>query len=638
MRLPSTTPLAWLEDRPHYKYREVWQRALVKIRARSNVVLLNQDVKLFGADTLRGDKTADITHPDQARTLIHRQMTAVTASTSSMTVLQPNTKWRLVWSCVYFQLMLYTALIMPYRLAFYEEIKDEWFILDNVVNCLFAVDIILTLNTAYYNKEGELVSNRKAIFLNYLRSWLLIDILACFPFSLVNPPSSDSGTNQYSGLMRFLRLPRLYRLLRLVKIFSQRESHSWFFEKIQELVSLKHSSFRLIVLLTTTAIMIHLMACLWYFVPSMETVGPETWLYARNLQDSSAGEIYMNCLYWTITTLVTVGYGDVVPTTGLEKAVAMIWMLYGVFFISVMVSSFTSLLNSADTKSSLLAGKLAAMDEFAEETKLSKELRFRVRHALRYSAIHTGFSNQVKRGILTELPRTLRFEVAQAMHSGAAKTIPFFSDQDQAFVAAIVPNLNSLLVSEGEVVYSEGDYADEIYFIAQGMCMLMFNSEVCMKRLHRSSYFGEIEVIYMCPRKHTVQACTRTDLLSMNKKLLSFIQSDFPVVYEDLKLVARARNHMNDVTSGKFANLFNSTIRRHRKRAPTRIRKNAGVFSELSEANNPKRSTDERLDEIEDHVKDMRKTLRVLLEGQRMLLPQRTLGTQDSLEVISDLP
>ena len=82
------------------------------------------------------------------------------------------------------------------------------------------------------------------------------------------------------------------------------------------------------------------------------------------------------------------------------------------------------------------------------------------------------------------------------MHQGAAKTVPFFVNRDMVFVSKIVPFLLNLCVSEGEFVYQEGEYPDEIYFLVEGRVNLVFgpNNDV-FKSLQRGSYFGDIEVI-----------------------------------------------------------------------------------------------------------------------------------------------
>ncbi len=44
-------------------------------------------------------------------------------------------------------------------------------------------------------------------------------------------------------------------------------------------------------------------------------------------------------LWWSVTTMTTVGYGDVVPQTGLGRAIAMAVMLVGVGFIAVLTAA-----------------------------------------------------------------------------------------------------------------------------------------------------------------------------------------------------------------------------------------------------------------------------------------------------------
>ena len=76
---------------------------------------------------------------------------------------------------------------MPYKMAYIDsEIGDEWFIVDMTVDALFFIDVLVNCTTAYQDEmEGTLVTSRKKILLNYLRSWMILDIIACFPFGLI---------------------------------------------------------------------------------------------------------------------------------------------------------------------------------------------------------------------------------------------------------------------------------------------------------------------------------------------------------------------------------------------------------------------------------------------------------------------
>lgn len=58
----------------------------------------------------------------------------------------------------------------------------------------------------------------------------------------------------------------------------------------------------------TLIFMVHLLACLWILIGySLEF----SWLHYTGYIDKPRADIYVTSLYWVITTLTTVGYGDV---------------------------------------------------------------------------------------------------------------------------------------------------------------------------------------------------------------------------------------------------------------------------------------------------------------------------------------
>lgn len=550
---PSPAP----ERTPDFKYRAVWRRAYNKIKVRQLLSNLGQEIQLFGANTLNQDVGFGTT--GDVMTLVQKTVIVGKEEESLGFLCRSKSAVLSLWAVLYFALMMYTAFVMPFRLAFYDDSQSAtWTAIDSLVNGLYFLDILITLNTPIANKDGTLITSRKEIFLRYLRSWLLVDLVACIPSSLFGGDMTTQGSaGDVTSLLRLLRLPRLYRLVRLTRVLKMLNhlSVTHCFDRLQQLLSLKHSVMKVMLFLSTVILALHLMSCLWFFVAGLEGLGPETWVGVMELQDSDTSDQYVASMYWAVTTLTTVGYGDIVPTTTIERVVSIIWMIFGLCFFSFTVSSLSSLLNSIDTKESLLSSKLAAIDEFADESHLSKELGYKLRYALRYSTHKTGFSSQVKRGIFNELPRQLRFEVALAMHHGAAKDIPFFIDRDQAFIAATVPFLNSLQVKERDHVYKTGEYADEVYFIAKGQCMYMFQ-DLVMKKLQRGSYFGETEVLLGIPRRRTVLAGMVTDLLSMSRKILRVIEEDFPTVFDEMRQISEIRSRLDDKMYARFQQLF----------------------------------------------------------------------------------
>lgn len=64
------------------------------------------------------------------------------------------------------------------------------------------------------------------------------------------------------------------------------------------------------------------------------------------------GRKYLASIYWSISTVLTVGYGDITASTNTERLVSVLWMMIGVTFYSFTIGVITSVLGKIDTRSS----------------------------------------------------------------------------------------------------------------------------------------------------------------------------------------------------------------------------------------------------------------------------------------------
>ena len=69
------------------------------------------------------------------------------------------------------------------------------------------------------------------------------------------------------------------------------------------------------------------------------------------------------CIYFTITTIATVGYGDISTTNDMERVICCLLMVVGVSFFSIASGIFTNIIQNADIENHKIAEKKAILDK-----------------------------------------------------------------------------------------------------------------------------------------------------------------------------------------------------------------------------------------------------------------------------------
>jgi CRP-like cAMP-binding protein len=239
---------------------------------------------------------------------------------------------------------------------------------------------------------------------------------------------------------------------------------------------------------------------------------------------------------------VTVGYGDISARTQLEMAIAIGWMLAGVGFYSFTVGSLSSFLTSIDTRESILASKMATIQEFAKEAGLSNDCKLRIRSAIRYNTFKVGNVWRDKHSLFRELPKELRFEVASSMYNGVARKFPMFAEKDPAYINFVLPLLQPLRLLNYQYVFKEGDTADEVFLITAGRVNFVIRyGEVVYKSFLRGSMIGDVEVIRQTRRVTNAMCFGNCEFLVLTGKDLNAIINEFPSEGRELISIAKEK-------------------------------------------------------------------------------------------------
>ena len=94
-------------------------------------------------------------------------------------------------------LLVYTAVVVPFRVSFIDSTDiDGWFVNELIMDFLFLLDICFTFNTPFFDKQANMVYNRREIAREYLTGWFLIDLVTTIPFQLLEINHNEEHDSQ----------------------------------------------------------------------------------------------------------------------------------------------------------------------------------------------------------------------------------------------------------------------------------------------------------------------------------------------------------------------------------------------------------------------------------------------------------
>lgn len=86
------------------------------------------------------------------------------------------------------------------------------------------------------------------------------------------------------------------------------------------------------------------------FIGRYDETSKNCWIFQKNFTESSFTDLYISSMYFTVTTVLTVGYGDIVAVNMLEKVFCIILMLIGVLSFSFSTGTLSAIIQSVDER------------------------------------------------------------------------------------------------------------------------------------------------------------------------------------------------------------------------------------------------------------------------------------------------
>lgn len=358
------------------------------------------------------------------------------------------------------------------------------------------VSIISAINIWFYFQKHKKINLKK---FSLEKLGLLIDFFCFLPFSLISLALWNT-TSSWILVINILCV----RHIRHIKSF------------LDNLGALRPVIYRLVPIFVSLPLLVHLVACGWIALGNGN--------YSGDANDTVL--IYVKAIYWSFTTLTTVGYGDVVAQTIPQMLYSCGVQVIGVGVFGYILSNVASLLSRVDAAREHHMDNLDRIETFMNSYKIPHALRNKTRDYFRYLWQNKkGYNDH---SLLEDLPAKLQSELLFEINKTIVHKVPFLKEAESDLIENLMDELEPKIFIPGEKIFRVDDPADALYFIHKGSIEIISRDNQSLAHLHEGAFFGEMALLTGRPRNATAIATTYCDLFLLHREVFNRVLKSYP--------------------------------------------------------------------------------------------------------------
>ncbi|XP_039308092.1 potassium voltage-gated channel protein eag isoform X6 [Solenopsis invicta] len=403
--------------------------------------------------------------------------------------------FKAIWDWIILCLTFYTAIMVPYNVAFKNKTSEDvsLLVVDSIVDVIFFIDIVLNFHTTFVGAGGEVVSDPKVIRMNYLKSWFIIDLLSCLPYDVFN--AFDHDEDGIGSLFSALKVVRLLRLGRVVRKLDR---------------YLEYGAAMLILLLCFYMLVAHWLACIWYSIGRSDadnglqyswlwklanvTQSPYSYLWtnASTAPELVAGPsrrtMYVTALYFTMTCMTSVGFGNVAAETDNEKIFTICMMIIAALLYATIFGHVTTIIQQMTSATAKYHDMLNNVREFMKLHEVPKALSERVMdYVVSTWAMTKGLDTDK---VLNYCPKDMKADICVHLNRKVFNEHPAFRLASDGCLRALAMHFTMSHSAPGDLLYHTGESIDSLCFIVTGSLEVIQDDEV-VAILGKGDVFGD---------------------------------------------------------------------------------------------------------------------------------------------------
>ena len=370
---------------------------------------------------------------------------------------------------------LYTFIIIPLSVAQNHDIREKGQlateIIQYTIDLLYLLDLVICFFKGYYDNEMKIIRNNRLIIKNYLKKYFVSDFLEAIPlYTIIRIVKRKNIKSLYLGYSKIEAIQITFLLfikpLKIFKIINKKQNkvlEDFYAYIIDNYYLEKMVNF--IIYFLTVLLFVHLFICLHIYFALQSY---PNWMIHTNTMNESFFTKYITSLYFMITTMTTVGYGDIVCISFIERLYHIFLLVLGTLLYTFIVSKIGNILR----------------DESHEQIKLSKDLTILENLRISYPTMSFNLYSKIKNHLLSifnkrkktgisllinGVPDAIKNDLLFKIYSKVINGFKIFKNVNNSnFVIQMLTHFIPIISKKEEIIILEGEIIQNIVFVKDG--------------------------------------------------------------------------------------------------------------------------------------------------------------------------
>lgn len=262
------------------------------------------------------------------------------------------------------------------------------------------------------------------------------------------------------------------------------------------------------------------------------------WMILTPRKDVDFATEYNLAMYFLMTTVATVGYGDITPTDNYSRVYTMFLQILGIGMFGIVIGQVSKLIVDADKRKEHAKNQIDNLVALFKHYEIPSDLQKKSYRFLNHVLAHA--SNEDEQKVLQALPLGLQAELRTYMNIRPISRVSLFAGCSKECLMEAALELQQSYFTPGQAIIRKGEIGESMYLIGHGQVDVADGARH-IASLSDGQCFGEMALLADEPRGADVTAVSHCDVFVLARQRFQHLLASHPDLRANVDKVSSAR-------------------------------------------------------------------------------------------------